>query len=185
MANKPEDRILMAQIGAAHGIRGEVRVKPFGDDPLSFGDYGKLESEDGSRKLKVKRARIQKNVVVTKFEGVNDRNEAETLNGMKLYIPRERLPETEDEDEFYHSDLIGLKAIDENKEQIGTVLALLDFGAGDLIEIAPKSGKSLMFPFTKAVVPVVSLKEGFVEIHAPEGFYEEGEKEPEDGSEPE
>ncbi|KZK87056.1 Ribosome maturation factor RimM [Pseudovibrio sp. Ad13] len=184
MANKPEDRILMAQIGAAHGIRGEVRVKPFGDDPLSFGDYGKLESADGSRKFKVKKARIQKTVVVTKFEGVNTRNEAEVLNGMKLYIAREKLPETEDEDEFYHTDLIGLKAIDENGEAIGTVLALLNFGAGDLIEVAPKSGNSLMFPFTKAVVPTIDLKEGYVEVHAPEGFYDEGEKEPEDGSKP-
>ncbi|KZL20101.1 Ribosome maturation factor RimM [Pseudovibrio axinellae] len=184
MANTPEDRILMAQIGAAHGIRGEVRVKPFGDDPLSFGDYGKLESEDGNRKFKVKRARVQKNVVVTKFEGVNDRNEAEALNGLKLYIAREKLPETEDEDEFYHTDLIGLKAVNENGDVIGTVLTLLNFGAGELIEVAPKSGNSLMFPFTKAVVPVIDLDEGYMEIHAPTGFYEEGEKEPEDGSEP-
>lgn len=184
MAHKPEDRILMAQIGAAHGIRGEVRVKPFGDDPLSFGDYGKLESQDGTRKFKVKQARVQKTVVVTKFEGVNTRNEAEILNGMKLYITRDKLPETDGEDEFYHADLIGLKAIDETGEVIGTVLTLENFGAGDLIEIAPKSGNSLMFPFTKAVVPTIDVNEGFVEVHAPAGFYDEGEREPEDGSAP-
>ncbi len=185
MAKKPEDRILMAQIGAAHGIRGEVRVKPFGNDPLSFSNYGKLENADGSRRFKVRQARLQKNVVVTRFEGVNDRNEAETLNGMKLYIAREQLPETEDEDEFYHADLIGLKAVDEKGEEIGTVLSLLNFGAGELMEVAPKSGNSLMFPFTKAVVPTIEFNEGYVEIHAPEGFYDEGEKEPDDGSKPE
>ncbi|WP_068084408.1 ribosome maturation factor RimM [Polycladidibacter stylochi] len=178
MTHSASDKILLAQIGAAHGIKGEVRVKPFGDDPLSFCDYGKLETEDGSRKFKIKRARIQKTVVVTKFEGVNTRNEAEALNGVKLYIPRDRLPEIEDSDEFYHSDLIGLKAIDADGIEIGTVLALPNFGAGDLIEISPKSGAPLLLPFTKEVVPNVDLEAGLVHIVMPEGMLEEGEREP-------
>ncbi|MDD7909509.1 ribosome maturation factor RimM [Pseudovibrio exalbescens] len=173
MAQEAGKRILMAQVGAAHGIKGEVRVKPFGDDPLSFTDYGKLETEDGSRKFKIKRARVQKNVVVTKFEGINDRNEAEALNGLKLYIPRERLPEPEDEDEFYHSDLIGLPVKGPEGEDYGSVVALLNFGAGDLIEVREKSGKTVLFPFDKQTVPSIDLEDGVVHIDPPLGFFEE------------
>lgn len=179
MAPDAGKRILMAQIGAAHGIKGEVRVKPFGDDPLSFTDYGKLETEDGSRKFKVKRARLQKNVVITKFEGVNDRNEAEALNGVKLYIPRERLPEPEDADEFYHSDLIGLPTQGRDGTDYGTVIALLNFGAGDLIEVRDRSGKTVIFPFDRQTVPEIDLENGLIYIEPPLGFFEDGEPEDE------
>ncbi|WP_068310819.1 ribosome maturation factor RimM [Polycladidibacter hongkongensis] len=178
MTSSSDEKILLAQVGAAHGIKGEVRVKPFGDDPLSFADYGKLETLDGSRKFKVKRARVQKTVVVTKFEGVNTRNEAEALNGVKLYIPRERLPQIEEADEFYHYDLLGLKAVDAQGEVLGTVVALPNFGAGDLIEIAPKSGAALLLPFTKEVVPEIDLEAGQVTVILPLGFLEDGEREP-------
>ncbi|MTI18457.1 ribosome maturation factor RimM [Rhodobacteraceae bacterium RKSG542] len=178
MASKPEDLILMAQIGAAHGIRGEVRVKPYGDDPLSFTDYGRLVTVDGSRKFKVTRARVQKTVVVTKFEGINDRNAAEALNGTKLYITRDKLPETEDEDEFYHTDLIGLPVYGESGDRHGRVVAVVNFGAGDLLEVAPATGSTIYFPFTKEVVPVINLEEGTVTVIPPIGFFEAGEKEP-------
>ncbi|WP_310621934.1 ribosome maturation factor RimM [Flexibacterium corallicola] len=183
MSAKSDELILMAQVGAAHGIRGEVRVKPFGDDPLSFADYGKLETADGQQKFKVKRARVQKTVVVTKFEGINDRNAAEALNGTKLYIARHKLPETEDEDEFYHSDLIGLSVIDGAGEPLGKVVSLENFGAGELLEVKPQSGGTVYFPFTKAVVPAIDLEAGKVTVIPPEGFFAAGEKEPETGGE--
>lgn len=161
MSSAPSEKILMAVVGAAHGIRGEVRVKPYGDDPLSFTDYGALETADGSRRFTVVNARVQKTVVVTKFKGINDRNAAEALNGLELYIPRDRLPEPE-EDEFYHTDLIGLTAEDESGTALGRIVTVQNFGAGDLIEIRPPSGKSYYIPFTREFVPTVSLAEGKV-----------------------
>ena len=93
MTSKDDQKVLMAKIGAAHGIRGEVRVKPYGDDPLSFADYGILTTRDGKRSFEVERARVQKTVVITKFKGIADRNQAEELNGVDLFIDRDQLPE--------------------------------------------------------------------------------------------
>jgi 16S rRNA processing protein RimM len=172
MTKAPEDKILMAVIGAAHGIRGEVRVKPFGDDPLSFTDYGPLETADGSRRFTVSKARVQKTVVVTKFKGIDDRNAAEVLNGLELFIPRDRLPETE-EDEFYHSDLIGMDAVDADGKTIGKVVMVQNFGAGDLLELRPATGRSYYIPFTHDFVPEVKLAERQVVTAIPEGYLSE------------
>ncbi|ADZ68532.1 ribosome maturation factor RimM [Polymorphum gilvum] len=167
------DRILMARIGAAHGVRGEVRVKPFGDDPLSFADYGPLETADGSRRFEVVGARVQKTVVITRFKGIDDRTAAEALNGLDLYVPRERLPEPGD-DEFYHADLIGLEAVDAAASRFGTVVAVQDFGAGDLLEIRPDRGRSFYVPFTQAFVPTVDLAAGRVVLDLPDDYLSEG-----------
>lgn len=172
------DLVLMARIGAAHGIRGEVRVKPFGDDPLSFTDYGSLQTADG-RKFKVTNARVQKTVVVTKFKGVNDRNAAEALNGVELYIPRERLPEPE-EDEFYHTDLIGLSAVDPKGTKLGTIITVQDFGAGDLLEIRPPADRSFYVSFTREFVPAVDLEAGLVTVDLPDDYLRTTDK-PDDG----
>lgn len=163
-----EDRILIARIGAAHGVRGEVRVKPFGDAPLSFCDYGPLETADGKRRLVVKSARLQKAMVVTRFEGIDDRNAAEALNGLDLYIPRDALPELDDEDEFYHTDLLGLEAVAPDGETIGEIVALPDFGAGTLVEIRPQGAPSFYVPFTREAVPEIDLAAGKVTIVVPE-----------------
>ena len=171
MGDVDKDMVLMATIGAAHGVRGEVRVKPYGDDPLSFTDYGLLVAEDG-RTFEVDRARVQKTVVVTKFVGIDDRNQAEELNGLNLYIPRDRLPEP-DEDEFYYSDLEGLTVTTTNGETLGKVVAVQDFGAGDLLEIRPKRGRTFYIPFTKAFVPEVDLKAGIVTTDLPEDYFSE------------
>lgn len=171
MGDVEQDMVLMAVIGAAHGIRGEVRVKPYGDDPLSFTDYGALASEDG-RTFEVDRARVQKTVVVTKFIGIDDRNRAEELNGLKLYIPRERLPET-DEDEFYHADLEGLAVTTPGGEALGKIIAVQDFGAGDLLEVRPKRGRTFYVPFTKAFVPEIDLGNGKVIADLPEDYFSE------------
>lgn len=160
----------MARIGAAHGIRGEVRVKPFGDDPLSFADYGILTTKDGSRSFEVEKARVQKTVVITRFKGIQDRNQAEELNGVELYIDRDQLPEPE-EDEFYYSDLTGLRVLDASGAELGKIVAVQDFGAGDLLEVRPARGKTYYLPFTQEFVPGIHLDEGFVTVSLPEDYF--------------
>ncbi|MEP0235524.1 ribosome maturation factor RimM [Roseibium sp.] len=170
MGDVDKDMVLMARIGAAHGIRGEVRVKAFGDDPLSFTDYGTLVTKDGKRTFEVLRARVQKTVVVTQFEGIKDRNQAEELNGLELYISRDQLPDPE-EDEFYYSDLTGLSVLDGNGEALGKLVAVQDFGAGDLLEIRPARGKTFYVPFTKAFVPRIDLEAGEISVDLPEDYF--------------
>jgi 16S rRNA processing protein RimM len=161
-----ETKILLAQIGAPHGIKGEVRVKPFGE-PEMLDQYGKLETRDG-KKFKIKRMRPQKNMMVVKFEGVNTREEAEALNRVELYIDRAKLPELEDEDEFYIEDLIGMDVQDENGETIGTVLTVSNFGAGDMIEVKPTNSSSTHYlPFTKEVVPEIDFENRSLKVIPP------------------
>jgi 16S rRNA processing protein RimM len=159
-------RICVAKIGAAHGVRGEVRLWPFTEDPMAVLHYGPLSTKDGARQFEVARARAAKDHLVASLKGVSDRNEAERLNGIELYIARDALPDTDD-GEYYHADLIGLAAVDAQGASIGIVTAVHNFGAGDIIEIAPKSGPSLLLPFTNAVVPTVDLAAGHVVIALP------------------
>lgn len=172
MTSDVGQKVLMAKIGAAHGIRGEVRVKPFGDDPLSFADYGVLTSKDGARLFEVERARVQKTVVITKFRDVTDRNQAEELNGVELFIDRDQLPEP-DEDEYYYSDLNGLAVVDQDGNSLGKIIAVQDFGAGDLLEIRPSRGRTFYIPFTKDFVPEVSVSSGRVMAHLPDDYFSE------------
>ena len=172
MSSDTGQKVLMAKIGAAHGIRGEVRVKPFGDDPLSFPDYGVLTSKDGARSFEVEKARVQKTVVITKFRNVTNRNQAEELNGVELFIDRDQLPEP-DEDEYYCSDLDGLDVVDQDGRDLGKIVAVQDFGAGDLLEIRPRRGRTFYIPFTKVFVPDVSVSLGRVTAHLPEDYFSE------------
>ena len=161
------DRIRVARIGAAHGVRGEVKLWPFTEDPMAVIDYGPLSSKDGARQFEVVRARIAKDHLVAVLKGITTREDAERINGIELYIPRDRLPPT-DAGEYYHADLIGLRAVDSEGAEIGKVLAVHNFGAGDIIEIAPPQGPTLLLPFTDAVVPTVDLAESHVVIVMPQ-----------------
>ena len=168
-----DTKILLAQIGGAHGVKGEVRVKPFGD-PDMLDQYGKLEAEDG-RKFKIKRMRPQKNMLVVKFEGVNSREEAEVLNRLELFVDRAKLPDP-DEGEFYVSDLIGMSILIDG-EIIGTVKDVPNFGAGDMIEIEPKSGSATYYvPFTEEVVPEIDFENGTVRVVPPAEVSERDEE---------
>jgi 16S rRNA processing protein RimM len=152
------ERVIVARIGAPHGVRGEVKLWPFTQDPTAIAGYGALESEDGTRRFEIESLRPAKDHLVVRLKGVADRDAAAALTNTDLYVPRERLPAVEGEDTFYHSDLIGLDAVNENGEQIGTVHALHNFGAGEVIEITPLgSGETLMLPFTAATVPKIDL----------------------------
>jgi 16S rRNA processing protein RimM len=158
--------ICVARIGAAHGVRGAVKLWTFTEDPLAVRDYGPLMTKDGARQFELAHAREAKDHLVATFKGVATREDAERLNGIELYIAREKLPATDD-DEYYHADLIGLAAVNAADEPIGRVIAIHDFGAGTIIEIAPPQGTTLLLPFTNAVVPTVDLANGRVVIELP------------------
>lgn len=159
--------ICVAKIGAAHGVRGEVKLWPFTEDPLAVLHYGPLSTKDGARQFEVTRAREAKGHLVAALKGIANRDDAERLNGLELYIARDKLPATED-DEYYHADLIGLAAETTAGAPIGRVVAIHNFGAGDIIEIAPPQGATLLLPFTNAVVPTVDLAAGRVIVELPQ-----------------
>jgi 16S rRNA processing protein RimM len=161
-------RVLVARIGAAQGLRGEVRLWTFTAEPTAIREYGPLEAEDG-RRFTVESLRPGKGFFVARLAGIGDRNAAEMLRNINLYVARSRLPKPE-ADEFYHTDLIGLSAVTPEGRPLGTVIAVHDFGAGDLIEIRPESGQTLMVPFTAADVPVVDLAAGRLVVDPPDGL---------------
>ena len=153
------ERICVAQIGAAHGVRGEVKLRSFTEDPAAFTSYGPLESEDGKRRFEIETLRPASDHFVARIAGVADRDAAAKLTNFKLYVSRDRLPPVEEDDTYYHSDLIGLAAVTPDGAALGTVKAVLNFGAGDIIEIATTDGSApLMVPFTSAAVPSVDIK---------------------------
>lgn len=161
---KLQNPILMATIGAAQGLRGEVRVRSFTADPLALGDYGHLHSMDG-RVFEILEIRDAKNVAIIRFRGVNDRNSAEALNGLELFIERENLPDDElEDDEFYYADLEGLEAVDAEGKSYGTVSGVYDFGAGDLLELKGPGRRPVLIPFSEAAVLEIDLEAGRILI---------------------
>ena len=168
-------QICVARIGAPHGVRGAVKLWTFTEDPLAVKRYGPLATKDGARRFEVTQAREAKGHLVVTLKGVATREDAERLNGIELYIAREKLPAT-DADEYYHADLIGLAAVNAANEPIGRVIAIHNFGAGDIIEVAPPHGATMLLPFTNAVVPTVDLAKGRVVIELPAEI--EGEENP-------
>src|SRR3954447_4278807 len=137
--------ICVARIGAAHGVRGAGKLWTFTQDPLAVKRYGPLATKDGGRHFEVTSAREAKGHLVATLKGIATREEAERLNGLELYIPREKLP-APDENEFYHADLIGLAAVTPEKDPLGRSPAIHNFGAGDIIEIAPANGATMLLP---------------------------------------
>ena len=163
----PLSQICVARIGAAHGVRGAVKLWTFTEDPLAVTRYGQLMTKDGARQFEVTHVREAKGHLVATLKGIATREEAERLNGVELYVAREKLPDTS-EDEYYHADLIGLAAVNATGEPLGRVIAIHNFGAGDIIEIAPPDGATMLLPFTNAVVPTVDLEGGRVVIELPD-----------------
>ena len=159
--------ICVARIGAAHGVRGAVKLWTFTEDPLAVKDYGPLMTRDGARQFEVTHVREARDHLVATLKGIATREDAERLNGIELYVPREKLPAT-DADEYYHTDLIGLAAVTTDGDALGRVLAIHNFGAGDIIEIAPPKGTTLLLPFSNAVVPEVDLAGGRAVIALPQ-----------------
>ncbi|TAL77292.1 MAG: ribosome maturation factor RimM [Beijerinckiaceae bacterium] len=164
----PKDRILVGQFGAAHGVKGEVRLKSFTQDPAAIGSYKGLADAGGTRRFEIESLRLLKDdLFVARVKGIATRTAAEALTNVGIFIARTALPPA-DEDEFYHADLIGLTAQTESGEAVGTVSAVLNFGGGDILEIAPpEGGESVLLPFTKEVVPVIDIAAGIVRVALP------------------
>ncbi len=152
------NKVRVARIGAPHGVRGEMKLWPFTGDPAAVADYGALETEDGKRQFEIETMRAAKDHFVVRLAGIADRDAAEKLVNTDLFVPRERLPAIEEDDTYYHADLIGLAAVTPDGVELGHVTALHNFGAGDLIEIAtPQGGEPLLLPFTDALVPEIDI----------------------------
>ncbi len=167
--------ILVAQVGGAFGVKGEVRLTTFTAEPLAVMDYGPLLRADGTPALTLTTARPDKKGVVGRAEQVKTREDAEALRGLKLYIARDTLPPPE-EDEFYLADLIGLEARDAADAVIGTVRAVQNFGADDMLEITPAGGGQTWYlPFTREAVPEIHTADGWLRALRPA---EVGEREP-------
>ena len=165
-----EQSVLMAEIGAPQGIKGEVRMRCFAADPSKLKSYGPLHSEDG-RIFKIKKMRAAKGGFkggfIVRFEGIETRDQAESLRHVKLYVHRKALPENTEQDEFYIADLIGLAVLDESGEMLGRVRAVPDFGAGSLLEIAPESGASWYVTFSRENVPHIDFAKGTIIVRPP------------------
>ena len=160
-------QICIARIGAAHGVRGAVKLWTFTEDPLAVTQYGSLTTKDGARSFEVATAREAKGHLVATLKGIATREDAERLNGLELYVAREKLPAT-DEDEFYHADLIGLSALTADGTEVGTIVAVHDFGAGDILELRPPpGGTTIMLPFNEACVPEVDIAGGRIIVALP------------------
>ncbi len=164
-AGKPADLVLMGRFGAPHGVRGEIRLQSFTEEPLAIASYGPLSDKSRARRFVLENAREQgRDMLVVSVEGVTDREAAQRLTGTELYLPRASLPAPE-EDEFYLADLIGLNVEDEAGAALGQVIALRNFGAGDILEVLPKDGgESQIYPFTKALAPIVDVAGGRIVV---------------------
>ena len=162
------DRICVGSIAGAFGVQGEVRLKSFCVEPTDIAAYGPLFTEKGDRSFTVKLTRPVAGGLGARLSGVTTKEEADLLKGVELYADRSRLPSLPD-DEFYHNDLIGLEARDTGGALVGKVAAVLNHGAGDLLDIRRPSG-SLLLPFTMANVPTVDLAKGLLIVDLPEGL---------------
>ena len=171
--NRPDSRrVCVGVVAGAHGVRGAVRIKSFTAKPEDVARYGPLEDEGGGQRFSLRLVGEGKGVVIGWLSGIADRDRAEAVRGLRLYLHRDALPPT-GEDEFYHADLIGLEAVLADGTPLGQVKAVHDFGAGDTLEIGRQDGPPAMVPFTRAVVPVVDLGAGRLVIDPPPGLLDE------------
>jgi 16S rRNA processing protein RimM len=163
-----QNLILVAQVAGGFGVKGEVRVTAWTADPMALLAYGPLLRADGSIGLTLTSGRPEKTAIVGRAKEISTKEQADALRGLKLFVPRDRLPPPEDEDEFYLTDLIGLFVRDADDRVIGTVKSVPNFGAGDMLEIAPaEGGPTWYLPFTRDAVPEVRLADGWLRAIRP------------------
>jgi 16S rRNA processing protein RimM len=168
-------RVCLGVVTGPHGVQGAVRIKSFTGEPEDVARYGPLTDETAVRRFELRLIGAGKGgVVIVRLSGVEDRNQAEALRGLRLYLPRSALPQTEAE-EYYHADLIGLEAVLGDGTPVGRVRAIHDFGAGDTLELARPGAPAVMVPFTRAVVPMVELAAGRLVLDPPPGLLDENE----------
>lgn len=166
------ERVCVGAIAGAFGVRGEVRLKSFCAEPEAIADYGPLSSEDGVSSWEVTLSRSVKNGFAARLTGVHSKEAADALKGTRLYAPRDRLPELPD-DEYYHADLINLPVFDTGGTELGTVRAVLNHGASDLLEVhAPGQKHPVLIPFTQVAVPTVDVVAGRIVADPPDGLFD-------------
>ena len=167
-------RVCLGRAIGARGLKGEVRIKTFTQDPLAISGYGPLEDEAGARRFEITKVTAAKDGVVARIKGVTTREDAEALKGTQFFVNRDKLPEVEDEGEFYFADLTGLVAVNGEGAALGQVISVQNFGAGDLLEIRPATGgQSVFVPFTQEIVPDIDLVAGWLLMLPPEGYFED------------
>ncbi len=170
-----DERVCLGAIVGVHGIKGEVKVKSFTEIAEDIDRYGIVEDEPGTRKFDIKVVGHSKDLLRVKIKGLDNPEDALALKGTGLYVNKDVLPELEEE-EFYHTDLIGLEARDKAGNFIGEVIGIYNFGAGDMLEIKTSgTGKSEMIPFTLAYVPTVNIKDGYIIVASLLEYAEEEE----------
>ena len=166
MAND-QKLILVGHVAGGFGVKGEVRITAYTADPLALTDYGPLLRGDGSHGLSLTQVRATKDGVVGRAKEIATKEEADALRNLKLYVPRDAFPEAE-EDEFYLADLIGVEARDPQGLVLGTIKAVQNFGADDMLEIAPATGGPTWYlPFTREAAPDLRISEGWLRIVRP------------------
>ncbi len=164
-------RVCLGEISTAHGVRGLVRVRVYGDDPQAFTAYGPLfTSETGEKTLTIRMKNAANKFWIAEVEGVADRNAAELLRGTKLWIERDKLPDTKDDDEFYYKDLVGMNVHTTEDGDVGTVVAVENFGASDLLEVKPATGATFYVPFADEYIVEVNMKTNIITAIIPEGL---------------
>jgi len=169
LAGQAEGLVVLGAIAGAHGVRGEVKVKTFTETPEAIAAYGPLTGDPGGRVFRLKGLRTVKDGVVARLDGVEDRDAAEALKGTRLCVSRAAMGDPDEEDSFFHVDLIGLAAEDETGRKLGTVTAVHAFGAGDMLDVRlDEAGKSVLVPFRRETVPVVDVKGGRIVVRLDE-----------------
>lgn len=171
-AANPADYVALAEIGAAHGVRGAARLRVFAEEAETLTDCGPLVLSDG-RTIEIAGLETSGGKIIARFAGVPDRTAVETLKNETLWLPRAQLPEIDEDDTFYHVDLLGLDVVDAEGTRLGTVKSIQDFGAGDLIEVARPEGQSVYLPFTRACVPEVDIAGGRLVAAPPDGLFDD------------
>lgn len=170
LKNAADDLILMAEIVGAHGVRGAAKLKIFAEDPAALADYPPLCDAKALRSFEIDTLAQHGNIWLATFTGIADRTAVEKLHGTKLYLPRTALPSIAEGETYYHVDLIGLAVETVGGQSLGKIIAVSNFGAGDLLDVKPPKGNSFYIPFTKAIVPHVDIAAGKVTVDPPPGL---------------
>ena len=165
--NRDTMRICVGAVAGAHGVKGDVRIKTFTENPMDIAAYGALSDEAGQNTFEILNTYPDKMGARVRFRNVTSRSQAEALKGTRLYVERDHLPELDEED-FYHTDLIGLTAVTVQGEKLGMVKAVHNFGSADLLEI-----EGQFIPFTKINVPEIDFKLGTLTVIPPQDFEDE------------
>ena len=174
-SEEPLQRVCVGVVTGPQGVEGAVRIKSFTEVPEDVAGYGPLEDETGRRQFNLQLCGVAKGILIARLPGIENRDQAEALRGLRLYLPRSALPQPEAE-EYYHADLIGLDAVLADGTPVGRVRAIYDFGAGDTLELARDGAPPVLVPFTRAVVPIVAPAEGRLVLDPPPGLL--GDDEP-------